>query len=155
MTPANRSDLLLDTLETPALAESLAATRAAARRRRIARRTGRLGALALVLATGAAVLLRHPAREQSVATLAPPPVARPGFITLTTQPDMSPASPRLSSPPALVVTTSTSGISIVSTRSAPEPATESDLFAAAGSRPAALQRHPDGTSTWIWLDRRP
>jgi len=152
MTPVTRIDLLDESLASPALVESLAATRAAARRRRIWRRSSRLGALAAVLATTLAILIRHPTRPESVARAKQAAVANPSFLAIATRPDPGPGTPAVSSPPVVVVATSKVGVMMVSTRLAPAPASEADLFAAAGPRPAALQRHPDGTSSWMWLD---
>ena len=46
---------------------------------------------------------------------------------------------------------------IVCTRDTAGPtprANEDELFALAGSRPAALHRLPDGSERWIWLDEK-
>jgi hypothetical protein len=59
--------------------------------------------------------------------------------------------------PAGILKTSTDSVVVISTPAAIppfSPATEADLFAVAGSRPAALRRHRDGTGQWVWLDQQ-
>jgi hypothetical protein len=153
MTPVTRMNLLDETVLPQTLSESLTATRAAARRRRILRRTSRLGAVAALLAASAGILLRQPAQTDAVARPAPTPLTHPGFIAIATRPDPTAVTTAQSSPSVVVVETANSGVTVVSTQLPPVPASEADLFAAAGSRPAALQRHHDGTSSWMWLDQ--
>lgn len=163
MTPSTRHRLLEDTLHPDALAESLAATRRSARHRRIFRRTARTGAVAMGLGAAAWLGFIRPRPSAVVdrpTDLVSPSIAqsRPPHRLVTTEATAGPL--RVRTTPSSTVSPppprATPGVLIVSTRSHPSVvprATEDDLFAAAGPRPAALHRLPDGTAKWVWLDR--
>lgn len=145
-----------------ALAATLVATRQAAARRRLRKRLTR-AAGTLVLLAGLAVAATRWHRPRATApplARARPPVSQPtaatAFVAVTTRPDWAPPTVTTRPSPAAVLTTSAESVTIVSTRTTTAPfslATEADLFAAAGARPAALRRHRDGTGHWVWLDR--
>lgn len=145
MISSDHHRLLEDALLPPALADSLAATRRAARLRRVRRRTVRAaGAGILVLA--AAFFLHRMENPGVTAGITAARPATPAFVLVTT------GSPEVST---LRTLTAPAGL-IVTTRAAPHSiprASRDDLFAFAGSRPAGLHHLPDGTDRWMWLDQ--
>ncbi|MFN0125956.1 MAG: hypothetical protein ACKV19_04635 [Verrucomicrobiales bacterium] len=156
-------DVLIDEpLMRQALAASLLATRQAAAQRRLRKRlTQAAGMLVLLACLAVAASGWHwprvtpppLAHQQPPAAVPSSPVA--AFVSVTTRPEWAPSTVATTPLPTGLLTTSTESVTIVSTRATTTPyslATEADLFAAAGSRPAALRRHPDGTGHWVWLD---
>ncbi len=172
MSRSNHHLLIEDTLHPDGFADSLATLRRAARRRRIARRTTRAAAALALAAIAALILIRSPrsddfagpaAQDTPAPTPAPPaphaPPAAPATPAACLVVTTKPAAPGLliqSAKAHDIVVRTTPGVQSVSSRQSPAPlprATEDDLFAAAGSRPAALHRLPDGKARWLWLDQ--
>jgi hypothetical protein len=174
MTPPRRhpgnDDCLVDDVltEDPRARNALAATlittrQAAAGRRRRRRLTRAAGTLVLLAGLAVAATRWHRSRATSPALAASRPASSPSspssaFVSVTTRKDWAPRTVATTPPPAGDLKTSTDSVVVISTPAATppfSPATEADLFAAAGSRPAALRRHRDGTGHWVWLDQQP
>jgi len=152
MNHSTRSGLLEDVLAPPSLAESLAATRRAARCRRMQRRALPAASLICTVFAGGWLLFQRVgviSQPSSVAVaLAPAPAPAPAFVVVRTAPQAD----------EVVVRTDLRNASCIvstynATRSTPR-ASEDDLFALAGPRPAALHRLPDGSARWMWLDEK-
>jgi hypothetical protein len=154
MNPLTHSCLLEEVLLPSAFEDSLAATRRAARRRRVRRRAVRSGTvLCLLVVAGWFVFQRVEiippvtvASTPDTATVALAPA--PTFVLITTTPATVSAVVRTAAAPAAVIVSSRDMTSVT------PRASEDELFALAGPRPAALHRLSDGSARWMWLDEK-
>jgi hypothetical protein len=141
---SDRQRLLEDSLPPPAFADSLAATRRAARNRRF--RLGVMRTLPVVALVSAAAWIFGAGFKSEKQSAERPAESKPAYVLVTNNPSAPLIVLRTSSPAAgLVVKTDSAPVTI--TKATPE-----ELFASAGSRPAGLVQLANGTTRWMWLD---
>jgi hypothetical protein len=155
--------LLEDVLHSPALEASLSSARRAARGRRHRRLAARAGTIIAVIWVSI-VLLPPRARNMATHTLSPAPqpsaetpagrATSHAVVTTSESPAPVIVRTRNAEGPTMPPTDRRPPVHLVSTvpvAPAFERVSDDDLLAAAGTRPVALQRLPDGSARWFWL----